>query len=45
MTPQIHITTFKDKYSLLSHCIDSVVSNISVTNKSQQGSYHNYEDL
>ena len=44
-TPQVHITTLTDKYSLLSHFIDSVVSNISVTNMSQQGSYHNYEEV
>ena len=45
MTPHILITTLKDKYSLLSHFIDIVVSNISVTNMSQQGSYHNYKKL
>ena len=45
MAAQIHITTLKDKYPLLSQFIDSVVSNISVTNMSQQRTYHNYKEL
>jgi len=45
MTAQIHVTTLKDKYPLLSQFIDSVVSNISVTNMSQQRTYHNYKEL